>query len=717
MDQSSQSVQEATRRWLAGLLAQRELGFYDRLAARARWRLGRWNAYWATLSRRGRRAVGRRLAPALLGASLLGALVLTAAPVHAAGITADGTVCTLIEAIESAESDTAVGGCASGSGDDVITMTADVTLLVDNVYYNGIYFGLPLITTTITIDGNGHTIDRHLTYSYDFTFLGVMGTGDLTLNDVVITRGDGGFNDGPGGILNFGNLTINESSITENRYGGIYNYGDLTLNGSSVSGNGADNSGGGGITNLYGTVTLNNSTVSDNYANRGGGILNYNGMLVLNNSTVTGNSSRNHGGGINNYTYGSLTMTDSTVSNNTSFLAWGGGIYNGYLASAELTRSIVSGNNSHPVHNGDEVWNHSTGTITTGNYNVFGHDGLTSSDAIVNFTPSGSDVTATSDGSDPTPLAAILSPAADNGGPTLTHALPAGSLAIDIAPTGPATDQRGEPRPAGAAFDAGAYEAQGGAPANPLLYLSPRSNGVAGGPGGIPIKTQDIAVHDLSTGNWAMYFDGSDVGVNKPIAAFTRLPDGSLLLAFTGPINLPGVNGVTPSDIVRFTPSSTGDVTSGAFELYFDGSDVGLSTSSEKIDAIDATADDKLLISTTGNALVPLGGGVMLKAQDEDLLAFAPTATGANTAGTWSLRFDGTAVPGLAAEDVAAAHLDEATGDLYLAVLDGFNVDGVTGKGKDILKLSPNGGGYTVSRFWRGADNGFNLNIGGLEME
>ena len=49
---------------------------------------------------------------------------------------------------------------------------------------------------------------------------------------------------------------------------------------------------------------------------------------------------------------------------------------------------------------------------------------------------------------------------ADNGGPTLTHALLAGSPAIDAADSAacPATDQRGVTRPQGAACDVGAYE-------------------------------------------------------------------------------------------------------------------------------------------------------------------------------------------------------------------------------------------------------------------
>ena len=55
---------------------------------------------------------------------------------------------------------------------------------------------------------------------------------------------------------------------------------------------------------------------------------------------------------------------------------------------------------------------------------------------------------------------ALLGPLADNGGPTLTHALLAGSPAIDIADAGacPATDQRGVTRPQGAGCDVGAFE-------------------------------------------------------------------------------------------------------------------------------------------------------------------------------------------------------------------------------------------------------------------
>ena len=58
------------------------------------------------------------------------------------------------------------------------------------------------------------------------------------------------------------------------------------------------------------------------------------------------------------------------------------------------------------------------------------------------------------------PIASILGPLAANGGATMTHALVAGSPALDVVPTSDcaATDQRGVSRPQGLACDIGAFE-------------------------------------------------------------------------------------------------------------------------------------------------------------------------------------------------------------------------------------------------------------------
>ena len=76
--------------------------------------------------------------------------------------------------------------------------------------------------------------------------------------------------------------------------------------------------------------------------------------------------------------------------------------------------------------------------------------GITSTDGnqVGNVAPNGS------------PIDPGIGPLADNGGPTLTHALLAGSPAINAASAQdcPPTDQRGVARPQGAACDIGSYE-------------------------------------------------------------------------------------------------------------------------------------------------------------------------------------------------------------------------------------------------------------------
>ncbi len=91
-----------------------------------------------------------------------------------------------------------------------------------------------------------------------------------------------------------------------------------------------------------GTLTLSNSTVSDNTvtASSGGGIFN-SGTLTLSNSTVSGNTSNGDGGGI--FNSGTLTLSNSTVSGNTAQYN-GGGIFNS--GTLTLSNSTVSDNKS-----------------------------------------------------------------------------------------------------------------------------------------------------------------------------------------------------------------------------------------------------------------------------------------------------------------------------------------------------------------------------------
>jgi hypothetical protein len=219
-----------------------------------------------------------------------------------------------------------------------------------------------------------------------------------------------------------------------------------------------------GILTINKTVITGGSTAcycgTNGIISSGGGIYNE-GQLNVNNSTVTGN----YGFGIHN-NIGSLTVNDTTISESKlsavcmiagcEGVGGGGGIYVSGGGTTTLSSSIVSGNA------GGEILV-SEGSITANSYNVFGHSGKSNAEAFYGFSPGTKDVNATSDGDTPTALASILSPLADNGGLTQTHALPAGSPAIDLdaaCSTGLSTDQRGYARPAvsGTSCDAGAFE-------------------------------------------------------------------------------------------------------------------------------------------------------------------------------------------------------------------------------------------------------------------
>ncbi len=226
------------------------------------------------------------------------------------------------------------------------------------------------------------------------------------------------------------------------------------------------------------------------------------------------------------------------------------------------------------------------------------------------------------------------------------------------------------------------------------VYVGSSSSGTVGG---VSFGSEDILAYDMTSGLYAMYFDGSDVGLTVNTGGFTKLSDGTLLISPISAITLPVVGSVDDSDIVRFTPTSLGDNTAGTWSMYFDGSDVGLSTNDEDIDAIHVLPDGSILMSFLGNVSVTGVSGV-----DEDLLKFTPTSLGATTAGTWSMYFDGSDV-GLSEssyEDVYGAWVDGSNGDIYLTVRGTFSVPGVSGDGADIFVCHPSSLGSTTSCTW-----------------
>lgn len=239
-----------------------------------------------------------------------------------------------------------------------------------------------------------------------------------------------------------------------------------------------------------------------------------------------------------------------------------------------------------------------------------------------------------------------------------------------------------------------------------LIYTSSSTSGTAGG---VAFADEDILIYDTGTGTWSMFFDGSDVGLGSTdVDAFDLLDDGSFLLSLDASFSVSGLGTVADADIIRFVPTSTGSNTAGSFEWFFDGSDVGLTTTDEDIDALDYTADGKLIISTLGSFSVTGASGT-----DEDLLIFTPSALGATTNGTWAFHFDGSDV-GLsttASEDINGAWQLPGSNVLYLSTLGSFSVTGVSGDAADIFICTPGSLGSsttcTFSLYWDGSANGF----------
>lgn len=156
------------------------------------------------------------------------------------------------------------------------------------------------------------------------------------------------------------------------------------------------------------------------------------------------------------------------------------------------------------------------------------------------------------------------------------------------------------------------------------------------------------------------------------------------------------------------SPASLGPETAGSFELFFDGSAIGLSTNGEDIDGIAMFGDD-LLVSRVGSWSV---GG--LQGGDEDVIRFTPDnpADYSHSRGAWSLYFDGSQV-GLTTsyEDVWGIWFDESRNEAFVTTSGSFSVSGANGDAADVLRCGSatygNGTNCGFDLYWDGSAHGF----------
>jgi hypothetical protein len=277
---------------------------------------------------------------------------------------------------------------------------------------------------------------------------GILNEGTLTLTDSVVRNSSvpaGAVNGGA--IFNNAVLTLQRSAVSDNVSpggqlgGGIFNQAAavLSLSDSTISNNVIGGSGG-GIGNNGGVVTITNSTVSGNTAGGSGGriassdAVPFTAMLTVVNSTISGNTCGGAGGGIGT-SGGVADLNNVTITNNTgATVAGSGGGVSIHVAQFTLRNTVIAGNRDLSTGSFPDC----TGALISRGYNLI----QDTTGCIIT-----GDLTGNIVGQD-----AKLFPLGDYGGPTETHALLAGSPAIDAGnPAAPgsgsfactAIDQRG----------------------------------------------------------------------------------------------------------------------------------------------------------------------------------------------------------------------------------------------------------------------------------
>ena len=276
----------------------------------------------------------------------------------------DGTDCTLREAVEAINAGANQNGCSAagayGTNDTIVFAPALInsTITLTDQADSDIEINKALtITGPVAGDPTGLTIERSAGASNPFRLFEVTADVPLTLENLTLTGGDAGSGNDGGGVLASGDVTLTNSTVSNNSAdnigGGVRASGDVTLTNSIVSNNSAGARGGG--IDASGSVMLTNSTVSDNTGDlvgggSGGGV-NALGDVTLNSSTISGNAASD-GGGF--YARGNVTLTNSTVTGNMAVGRGGGGSSVGLdgMFNVTLTNSTISGNTANDSNGG-----------------------------------------------------------------------------------------------------------------------------------------------------------------------------------------------------------------------------------------------------------------------------------------------------------------------------------------------------------------------------
>ena len=153
------------------------------------------------------------------------------------------------------------------------------------------------------------------------------------------------------------------------------------------------------------------------------------------------------------------------------------------------------------------------------------------------------------------------------------------------------------------------------------------------------VRFVPTSLGENTSGDLHFHFDGSDVQMTldrEDIDGLAVGNFGEILMTTTG-TTIALTLEAKDEDILAFNATQFGRQTTGFFDFYFDGSDVGYTKKFNQIDAIHSRDDGVLYFSTQGNFDLI---GPTLSGADEDIIEFNPTSLGNNTTGTSSIVLD-----------------------------------------------------------------------------
>ena len=244
--------------------------------------------------------------------------------------------------------------------------------------------------------------------------------------------------------------------------------------------------------------------------------------------------------------------------------------------------------------------------------------------------------------------------------------------------------------------------------------------------GGVVAETRDVLLYDETAQTWAMYFDGSDVGVpaGRQIDALAVDPaTGVLLMSFSTDTVIPGFtdppgggNTIKPGDVVGFVPITTGTNTTGAWTFLADASDVD----DPKTSSLAIAGPDGSFLLTSNPGFDPGSDGISGATTAQDVYVFTPTAVGPTTTGTYAFLLDGSDV-GLSGADEAIDAMDRLPDGSFLFSFAGpgpVTAGGVTAGPEDLLRFVPSSTGYqTTAGTWSLLIDGSAIGIpGGVNL-